>query len=504
MQIEYIPLSEIIAWDENPKEHDQELIDQSFEQFGFRVPVIINRNNKTIEAGHGRIEQLIARKKAGVKHPDNIKIDKATQDWMVPCIQFDDDETTQKKFALIDNRTTERGGYNKGKLLTTLEKVKNLSGGLNGTGFMQKDIDALIKTTKPAGKTNIKAITEYNADQVTRLGDFFEIGSHRLICGDSLSDGGLIEKLLKSVSREKVDVVVIDPPYNMGYEGPIRGGFDKTDEGEWDIKDRGFEKVENDDVPDNEAKFAMDIIVKIIKQYCVGAYYIFYYPKKINIVMNAIENAGMAWRNHIIWYKNNFTLSPSDYKSAYESIIYGWVEKHFFTANAFGKNKADKIGEQSESDVINLSKGTRENAMAISGKAFYFKVQGTNRYYKLEQISKPSTFFEIPDEGSAQFNFVDPRGFDIWEIQREKSNKQHQTQKPIELIERTLINSTKPGDITLDFFAGSGTLLKAAERLGRIALLAELVPKNCDNIIEWAKENGLKVIRTRDGNQEEI
>jgi hypothetical protein len=140
--VEYVPLDELLKWPTNAKEHDLSAIAASIIRFGMRDPIGANRRNHYIEEGHGRRDTLVALKRQGRPVPKFVVPDESGN-WLVPVLFYDDDEITQRAYALAHNKTQELGGgYDDVKLLEELEAQAN-HGLLPGTGWDGDDVDAL-------------------------------------------------------------------------------------------------------------------------------------------------------------------------------------------------------------------------------------------------------------------------------------------------------------------------------------------------------------------------
>lgn len=138
------PLSEITEADRNVKDHDIGAIHESMNRFGFTSPLLMNEATQKLVAGHGRVEALRQKKQFGEKPPKNIEVN--DKDWLVPIIRgvyFDNEEEAQA-YLLADNRLTELGGWNTTALVEELQKLAE-SSSLEGTGFDDADLDALMK-----------------------------------------------------------------------------------------------------------------------------------------------------------------------------------------------------------------------------------------------------------------------------------------------------------------------------------------------------------------------
>ena len=144
LAITYVDIDEVVQWPGNPKEHDLGAITESMLRFGFRDPIAVNRRNHEIEEGHGRTQVLIALRSQGREAPRFIEVNEHGA-WRVPIMYFDDDDITQRGYALAHNRTQELGGgYDDRKLLAAIREQANY-GQLLGTGFDGDDISALQK-----------------------------------------------------------------------------------------------------------------------------------------------------------------------------------------------------------------------------------------------------------------------------------------------------------------------------------------------------------------------
>jgi len=140
LKIEYVDIFELQKWPKNPKDHDLGKLHGSIGEFGFRKPIIVNHENNVIEAGHGRLDTLIQMFNAGEKTPKFII--KKDNTWLVPIISMNDDEMTQIKYSLADNRLQDVGGYNYPVLVEVADYIYN-EGSLDNTGYDIDDIEAI-------------------------------------------------------------------------------------------------------------------------------------------------------------------------------------------------------------------------------------------------------------------------------------------------------------------------------------------------------------------------
>ena len=144
IKIEYVPLSEVVGADSNPKDHDIGQIYQSIKRFGFTSPVMMNENTGKLLAGHGRLETLQTMKRAGEKAPDRIKEEDG--EWLVPGlkgISFEDEMEAQA-YLIADNQLTNLGGWNTSTLVDNLQELVTGGFSLDGIGFDLDDLETLV------------------------------------------------------------------------------------------------------------------------------------------------------------------------------------------------------------------------------------------------------------------------------------------------------------------------------------------------------------------------
>lgn len=309
MQIVYKKVNNLIPYINNSRTHSEEQVNQivaSINEFGFTNPLLIDEKDNII-AGHGR---LLASKKLNMEE--------------VPCIVLSGLTETQKKaYIIADNKMALNAGWDDELLKIELENLKELDFDLELTGFDVDELDDIFKVEEEQEVIEDDFDIEPSEEPKAKLGDIYQLGNHRLMCGDSTSE----EDVAKLMNGNKADMVFTDPPYNVAYEG----GSKKR------------EMIKNDKM-DNFYEFLHNVYQNCYNNMNVGApiYVCHSELERVNFT-KAFLDVGFKMSSIIIWAKNNSTFSMNkDYKQKHEPIIYGWKEgKHNWT----GGNCEDTLWE---------------------------------------------------------------------------------------------------------------------------------------------------------------
>jgi len=303
LKIERWPLERLIPYANNARTHSDEQVAQiaaSIAEFGFVNPILVGEDGVMI-AGHGRV---LAARKLGMTE--------------VPVIVLGHLSETQRRALIIaDNRIAEQAGWDEELLRLELEALREEDFDLDITGFDFDEIDRLLQGTETAaGNIDDDEVPEAPEETVSKTGDLWLLGSHRLLCGDAtvLAD---VERVLDG---GLADLCFTDPPYNVDYgnsaKDKMRG------------KDR---RIMNDNLGEGFYRFLYDACVNILTVTKGGAY-ICMSSSELHTLQKAFTEAGGHWSTFVIWAKNTFTLGRADYQRQYEPILYGWKEgtDHFW------------------------------------------------------------------------------------------------------------------------------------------------------------------------------
>lgn len=160
---------------------------------------------------------------------------------------------------------------------------------------------------------------EVTEDPVSELGKIYQLGRHRVMCGDSIN----LEDADKLMGKQKAEMAFTDPPYLMGFEGNVHADGSKS----FNAKHGA---IKNDKMTREDGDDFIYAMFETLKMYTDGAYYVCFYRLGLEYIFRALDGLDNKYRALIIWDKGNHTLSNSDYMSKYEPIVYGWFNKHNF------------------------------------------------------------------------------------------------------------------------------------------------------------------------------
>jgi DNA modification methylase len=303
LKIEYRPIGEIIPYENNSRTHSAEQVKQiekSMLEFDVYNPILIDENNIII-AGHGRLE---AAKNLGMAELPTIVLAGLT-------------EAQRRALTIADNSIALNSGWDEEKLAEELAFLQDEDFDIDITALDAAYIDGLLHDID-GGDADSAAqdenIPEPPETPVSRLGDIWICGKHKVLCGDSTKRDDY-EKLFGA--EELADMCFTDPPYNVDYgktEEVRARGKGKT------IKGR---ELLNDNLGEEFGKFLFELSATAL-EFTKGALYICMAGSEMHNLYRAFEEAGGYISTQIIWAKNHYSLGWSDYHKQHEPILYGW------------------------------------------------------------------------------------------------------------------------------------------------------------------------------------
>lgn len=293
-ELKLINIDELIPYANNARTHSKDQINKlrsSLREFGFINPILIDKDYNIL-AGHGRV---MAAREEGIKE--------------VPCVLVEHLTEAQKKaYILADNRLAMDAGWDDEMLALELENLKELDFDMDLTGFDAAEIEDLFSKIhdKEISDDDFDVDAALGEDTISKQGDIWLLGRHRLICGDS-TKAEIYEKLMEG---KKANLCVTDPPYNVNYTA---GSENER-------------KIKNDNMEDkNFYEFLLASFKNIFNSLDDGAAaYIFHADTEGLNFRKAFKDAGFHLANVCIWAKQSLVLGRSDYQWQHEPILYGW------------------------------------------------------------------------------------------------------------------------------------------------------------------------------------
>lgn len=494
LDVEMIGTELLIPYAGNAKEHPEWQVEQianSIEQFGFDDPIAYWTNEDgqpVIVEGHGR---LLAAQLLGID--------------TVPCIALDHlDDEARRAYTLVHNKLTTNTGYDEDMLAAELASIGEID--MSDFGFPAmdtlEDLEHIEEDEAPE--------PDFDEPPVAQPGQIWQLGKHRLMCGDSTKQED-VDKLLDGIS---VDMVSSDPPYRMGK----------------DIKNDSLRKKEFSEFN----KKWIDIAFDAIGEY--GAFWVWGNTKTLmemwaDIIRPMEDNHEAVLRNLCRWRKpavigENYSgtrmfkqsgedclllfkgreeefvsKTADDFFEGYASIL-DWLSSLAETFSIDGRVVRDRCGKNmfshwfsrsqwnfmSWEDFDLLFPDDEWNDKTSNNKSKEYKNkrdEWEKQHKELEKQHEKWMGQRTPFDATRCVPDLIDRTIDTWDCPSVlKDRPDHPTVKPVRLISIQIVSCTVPGQSVFEPFGGSGTTLIAAEQTGRVAYLMELDPHYCDVIIE--------------------
>lgn len=287
-------VGDLIPYARNSRTHSEDQVAQiaaSIKEFGWTNPILVDTGGVVI-AGHGR---LMAARKLGYTEVPTIELSEMT-------------ETQKRAYVIADNRLALNAGWDNEMLTVELNELLADGYSLDILGFDAKELDALLEPEVIDGLTDEDAVPEVGPEPITKPGDVWVLGRHRLMCGDSTS----ITDMERLTGEALVDMWLTDPPYNVAYEG---GTKEKL-------------TIQNDSMEDEQFRqFLRDAYVAADAVMKPGAvFYIWHADSEGYNFRGAAQDAGWKVRQCLIWKKSSLVMGRQDYHWKHEPCLYGWKE----------------------------------------------------------------------------------------------------------------------------------------------------------------------------------
>jgi site-specific DNA-methyltransferase (adenine-specific) len=316
MKLEQVPLSRLKPWDKNPRINDAaaERLAKLIEAHGFINPIVATPDG-IIRAGHTRY-----------KAAQHLKL--AT----VPVLFVDfASEAKASAYALADNKSSEWAEWDMEQVASVLDDIRRSDVQLFETGFSAEEIERLFHVEHEGIGSDPDDVPSLPDTPRTKRGDLYQLGRHRLVCGDA-TDHGDVERLMGTTIA---DIVFTDPPYNVDYEGKTKDAL----------------KIKNDAMGSEQFRdFLKESFSNMIAHTKAGgAIYVTHADMEGYNFRGAFTDAGWMLKQCLVWVKQTIVMGRQDYHWQHEPILYGWAPGAAHTWNT----------DRKQSTLLNFDRPTR-------------------------------------------------------------------------------------------------------------------------------------------------
>ena len=293
MIVENIDINLLKPYANNPRKLTPKAIEkvaESLKQFGFRQPIVVDNNN-IIVVGHTRYQ---ASRKLGYTQVPITKINNLTKEQI-------------NAYRIADNRTNEEAEWDDELLALEIKDLEMKDFDISLTGMDKPELDKILFEEKQ-GNTDDDEVPEAPEEPITKPGDIWQLGNHRIICGDST----LPETYQKLLADKKVDLYLTDPPYNVAYVGKTKDAL----------------TIQNDKQTDDQFQEFLKNAFTNSTEYLKlgGSFYIWHSDSEGLLFRLAVNDANLKLRQTLIWSKNTMVMGRQDYQWQHEPCLYGWKE----------------------------------------------------------------------------------------------------------------------------------------------------------------------------------
>ena len=472
LQVRYVHPDELKPFEGNPRQISEkglEKLQRSVEHFGFTNPILAQKSSMMIIAGHQRLKAAIA---AGVSE--------------VPVVLLDFDDEQAKAYNLADNRLNQESEWEYGALSQLLQELEEGDVDLAAIGFSDKELEELVEyrpLDEILGDEVLDEIPdELPAEPVTRPGDIWTLGDHRLMCGDCTD----LETVMRLFGGQQAQMVITSPPYAE------------------QRKDQ-YASIPADKYPDWFLQVAANVWRVLsdegsffvnIKEHCEDGQRSLYVMKT---VIAMVEESGWRYVDQLIWYKRGLPGGwPNRLRDDFEPV-------HFFTKKdsidwfvQLVELEGEPSGEHYGGGFVELGESvchfTKRKKITFRPKTLGNLSDGVRIYDRSNKNVGPSGNVAVISKVRKGI----ARPGNVVQIAKNlESGVAHGAVFPVKLPAFFISLTTDTGDIVYEPFAGSGTTIIAAEKMGRKCYGMELAPAYCDLAARrWEKITGKKAWRS--------
>lgn len=456
LKIEYWAIGRAKPYGKNARVHPPEQIAalvKNIQGTRFMKPILVDERGEIL-AGHGA---HMAAKQMGMER--------------IPVIQHKGLTQAQKRaYRLADNKIGERSSWDGALVGLEIKDLQEMGVDLALTGWEPNEVELLLKP--PPGRTEEPPTPAVQGKAVSRLGDLWMLGEHRLLCADSTKPASLTTLM----GGAQAQCVFTDPPYGISYEAPSGAhAILKGDE----LRRGELAKMLHG---------AFSAALPHVRQ--DAGWYVWHASATREEFSKAMRDVGLVELSTIIWAKPGQVLGWSDYR---------WSHEPCFYAARQGVKPAFH-GDRTGTTVWRLSaRSAAGEALTAIGQGLILTGREGGELFVSTVAPKGKKVRHVHADTPVLLQASGGPTDDLWEVSRDaghgKENQAHPTQKPVELARRAIANSAREGEVVLDLFAGASSTIMGAEQTGRMGYALELEPRYVDvGVRRWQAFTGKEAI----------
>lgn len=452
LRVDYKPTNDLKPHPQNSRTHTPRQIDEiirSIEAVGWTKPIIVDEKLEIL-AGHGAHQAAL-----------QMGLDE------IPTIMRAGLTSGQKKaYRIADNRLAEQSTWDEKILATEFAELKRMGYDLSLTGFDPSEIEFML--APPPAITPEPPAATIEKRTVSKLGDLWIMGEHRLLCADSTKPASYKTLL----AGRRAQCVFTDPPYGISYAAPSGK----------------FEVIKGDDLRRGQLKTMLNnaFASAVFHAEQDAGWYVWHASSTRDDFSQAMAQAGLVELGYLIWEKPGAVLGWSDYRYAHEPCFYAAKQG---TKPAF-------YGDRTGTTIWRIEAAAANGEPTSIGNGLIITTPDGEEVYLAPAPPKGKKVCHLHLANGAPI-LIQPASDcdDVWKVSRDsghgKDDAIHPTMKPVALARRAIVNSTKEGEIVLDVFCGGASTIMAAEQTKRVGYGMELDPHYIDaSVRRWQELTG--------------